>query len=331
MAASQRFPWLAFFRLLRIPNVFTAWSDTLMAFLVTQGAFPSSPAGITSLVLLLGATTGLYLGGMVLNDWFDFAEDQKLRAFRPLPSGQFSLRFAAMLGFGLLVTGVVLAVASSIVWNLTVARSSALRIEPIAVTGLLSVAIAAAVLVYNGFLKSTYIGPVSMGLCRTLNILMGMSFALPASDASPSGVFTAPQLLIAGGIGVYIAGVTWFARREESRSPRAGLVLGLAVMAMGILLLAMAPDFGALPNGRIVGANYRWLMLLVGGVVAIRCVRAIADPQPAKVQVAIKISILSLIWLDAAIALRVASFPEAFCIALLLVPALLIGRAVYST
>ena len=102
-------------------------------------------------------------------------------------------------------------------------------------------------------------------------------------------------------------------------------------MGLGILLLAMAPDFGPLPKGQILGINYRWLMLLVGGVVAIRCLRAIADPRPAKVQIAIKIAILSLIWLDAAIVLRVSGFNEAVCIALLLIPALLVGRAVYST
>lgn len=331
MPASRPFPWLGFFRLLRIPNVFTAWSDTLMAFLVAQGAFPTAPGGIAALMLLLGATTGLYLGGMVLNDWFDFAEDQKARAFRPLPSGQFSLRFAATLGFGLLFFGVMFAFAAGAVWALVPANAATFRVEYAATTGLLGAAVAGAVLAYNGFLKKTPVGPLAMGLCRTLNILMATSLIAPASDSDAGLGFTQSQLAIAGGIGLYIAGVTWFARREESQSPRAGLVFGLSVMGLGILLLAIAPDFGGLPTGRIVGANYRWLMLLVGGVVAIRCFRAIADPQPAKVQIAIKIAILSLIWLDAAIGLRVASFPEAACIALLLVPALIVGRAVYST
>lgn len=327
---SPSFPWLGFFRLLRIPNVFTALSDTLMAFLVAQGAFPNSAGGITALLLLLGATTGLYLGGMVLNDWFDFAEDQKIRAFRPLPSGQFSLGFAARLGFGLLASGVLLAVAAGVVWNIAVVKLP-VRMEAIAVTGLLGVTISAAVLVYNGLLKTTVMGPLAMGLCRTLNILMAMSLTAATTDTWQPRGFSYAYLAIAGGVGLYIAGVTWFARREETRSPRAGLLFGVAVMGLGILLLAMAPDFGPLPKGQILGVNYRWLMLLVGGVVAIRCFRAIADPRPAKVQIAIKIAILSLIWLDAAIALRVSGFNEAICIAILLVPALLVGRAVYST
>jgi 4-hydroxybenzoate polyprenyltransferase len=331
MSAPQRFEWLAFFRLLRLPNVFTAWSDVLMGFLVAQGAFPTSVGGLISLGLLVGATTGLYLGGMVLNDWFDFAEDQKARSFRPLPSGKFSLRFAATLGFGLLIIGVVFAASAGVVWKMLVIRGTSSNLVAVAPPAVLGVAIAIAVLAYNSFLKKTLVGPISMGLCRTLNILLGMSLVSPLDTGWSSLVFSAPQLVLAAGIGVYIAGVTWFARREEIQSPRVGLLFGFVVLALGVLLLAMAPDFGVLPTGRIVGPQYRWLMLLVGGVVGARCLRAIADPQPSKVQMAIKIAILSLIWLDAAIALRVSSFQEALCIALLIVPAMLVGRAVYST
>ena len=331
MSGSRQFEWLALFRLLRLPNVFTAWSDVLMGFLVCQGAFPTNIGGLVSLSLLMGATTGLYLGGMVLNDWFDFEEDQQSRKFRPLPSGKFSLQFAATLGFGLLVLGMILAISAAVSWQVLAVRQEAFAAASIGKTAVLSVTVAAAVLSYNGLLKKTLVGPVSMGLCRPLNILMGMSLASLNREYASVATFTYPQLLIATGIGVYIAGVTWFARREESRSSRIGLIFGFSVMAIGVLLLALAPSSGPLPPGRIVGAQYGWLLLLVGGVVGARCLRAIANPTPAKVQIAIKIAILSLIWLDAAIALRVSSFQDALCIALLIVPALLIGRAVYST
>ena len=112
MNSQPRFEWLAFFRLLRLPNVFTAWSDVLMGFLVAQGAVPRDTQGLATIALLLAATSGLYLGGMVLNDWFDYEEDKKARAFRPLPSGKFTLRFAATLGFGLLFFGVLFAASA---------------------------------------------------------------------------------------------------------------------------------------------------------------------------------------------------------------------------
>jgi hypothetical protein len=62
-----------------------------------------------------------------------------------------------------------------------------------------------------------------------------------------------------------------------------------------------------------------------------RCGTAALDPRPEKVQVAVKHSILSLIWLDAATALAVAGPAYGIAIAALLIPALLLGRWVYST
>ena len=58
---------------------------------------------------------------------------------------------------------------------------------------------------------------------------------------------------------------------------------------------------------------------------------AALDPRPEKVQAAVKLSILSLIWLDATMAVAVAGPAYGIAIAALLVPALLLGRWVYST
>ena len=62
-----------------------------------------------------------------------------------------------------------------------------------------------------------------------------------------------------------------------------------------------------------------------------RCASAAIDPVPEKVQAAVKQSILSLIWLDAATALAVAGPLYGVAIAALLIPALVLGRWVYST
>jgi hypothetical protein len=62
-----------------------------------------------------------------------------------------------------------------------------------------------------------------------------------------------------------------------------------------------------------------------------RCFTAVLDPTPERVQAAVKHSILSLIWLDAAVALAVAPWHDAIAVAALLIPALLLGRWVYST
>jgi hypothetical protein len=75
-----------------------------------------------------------------------------------------------------------------------------------------------------------------------------------------------------------------------------------------------------------------WLLLaLLMFTVLRRGGTAAMDPTPKKVQAAVKHSILSLIWLDAATAIVVAGPAYGIAIALLLIPALLLGRWVYST
>lgn len=334
MHSSPKFPWLPFFRLLRLPNVFTAWSDALMGVVAAAGALQTSSQGLAVLFFLIVATSGLYLGGMVLNDWFDVEEDRRARAFRPLPSGVFSLRFAATLGFGLLALGVLCASIAGVIASQS--KESAAFSTAGLIPGVFSIALVGTILAYNGGLKATWFGPLAMGGCRLLNVMMAAAVgnALASTDAATTPNFfgvTAPQAALAAGIGVYIAGVTWFARREEGQSPRGGLTWGLTVLLAGIVLLGLAPDFGNLPIGRISTSQFRWLLLLIAGVVAARAARAIAAPEPAKVQITVKVAILTLIWLDAAIALRTGNLYEAMLIAALIAPALIIGRAVYST
>jgi hypothetical protein len=62
-----------------------------------------------------------------------------------------------------------------------------------------------------------------------------------------------------------------------------------------------------------------------------RCGVAAVDPNPENVQAAVKHSILSLIWLDAATAAATAGPAYGVAIAVLLVPAIVLGRWVYST
>ena len=69
----------------------------------------------------------------------------------------------------------------------------------------LSLCLVAAILLYDGPLKRTWAGPAMMGLCRFLNVLLGVS----VSGATPW-----PGWHLAFVVGLYVAGVTWFARTE---------------------------------------------------------------------------------------------------------------------
>ena len=57
----------------------------------------------------------------------------------------------------------------------------------------------------------------------------------------------------------------------------------------------------------------------------------VVDPRPRRVQAAVKQSLFSLIVLDAAVCLLVCPWPYALGVLALLLPAILLGRWVYST
>ena len=138
------------------------------------------------------------------------------------------------------------------------------------------------------------------------------------------------ELLAAAGIGIYIVGVTWFARSEAGTSRRWMLLTAMLVMSGGAVALGAS---ALLVTVRLrVDPQLYWLLLaLLMFSVLRRCGTAAFDPVPEKVQAAVKHSILSLIWLDAATTLAVAGPVYGIAVAALLIPALVLGRWVYST
>jgi len=301
---------VGYLQLVRLPNVFTAVADVLMGFLFTHATFAPGAAWI--LGLLIAASVLLYMAGMVLNDVFDVEVDTRERPKRPIPSGRVSLSTARWVGWQLLVAGAIAG------W-LAGYRSGDLR------PGLVATALAACVLLYDAGLKKTLAGPLGMGACRTLNVLLGMSLS-----AQP---WQAEHALVAGAIGVYIAGVTWFARGEADRSRRAHLAGGMLVMLAGVGLLSLLPGWSDRILPLIQQQPMRWglLMIIVGLIIMRRCLWAITNPTPARVQATVKQSLISLVILDAAVAFAVRGPLGALAVLVLLVPMMLLGARFYST
>jgi 4-hydroxybenzoate polyprenyltransferase len=298
----------AYLQLLRLPNVFTAAADILLGFLFTHETLQPWP----HFALLLAASICLYLAGMVLNDYFDREQDARERPFRPIPSGRVSVTAAKRLGLGLLAGGVLSA---------CIATGLTADARPAVVATLL----AATMVAYDSRLKHTWFGPLAMGGCRTLNVLLGMSL----SDEP----WQAINFVAAAGIGVYIVGVTIFARTEARASARAQLGLGLVVLLVGIALLSSLPEWATGREWPEIHVPPRWYLFwtLIGGLIGWRCLRAIVDPAPGQVQAAVRNCIFALVILDAATCLAVQDRIWALVILALLLPMTILGRWIYST
>lgn len=301
----------AYLELIRAPNLFTAMADVAMGFLFVHAT--GAPGRPWLLAPLLLASTLLYASGVVLNDVFDFATDSQLRPERPLPSGRIALPAARRLGWTLLLLGTATACLSAPLVG---------HFRPAVVAGLL----AACILLYNAGLKRTPLGPLAMGACRMLNVLLGMSAATAA--------WQTPHWLVAAGIGIYVGGVTWFARTEATRSSRLRLAPATAVMLLGIALLFVAfpgPAGGPAPLPTEPPENWALLMLILAALIGWRCFRAVLDPSAPRVQATVKLCILWLVVLDAAVCYAVGAPAWAAMILLLLLPAMLLGRWIRLT
>jgi 4-hydroxybenzoate polyprenyltransferase len=291
-------------QLVRLPNLPSALSNICLGAVAT-GALPQRwlPFG-----LLLLSSACLYCGGMVWNDYFDIEQDKKERSFRPLPSEKISLGEAARLGAVLLAAGVLFAAVAG--WALSQLDPAARAKTPI----VLAVCLVVAIFLYNGGLKRTWCGPISMGLCRFLNVLLGVSAS--GSLPWPRG----PHLALV--VGLYVAGVTWFARTEARLSSQAMLRGAAAVMLLSLVLALMLPV--PLKAGES-SPLFPYLLVTFGFVVGLPVCQAIADPVPSRVQAAVKRCLMGLIALDAILATGVVG-ATGLVILLLLAPAVYLNR-----
>ena len=290
-------------RLLRLPNVFTALSDIALGVLVTVHFFPDAAGEWPRLLALFLASGCLYCSGMVFNDFFDLAEDRRDRPFRPLASGRVSTTAALLIGIGLMSLGCAAGYF---------AGTHAL---------ILAGSLCGLVLSYDGWLKRTPFSPVAMGSCRFANVLLGLSL-LPIEAFSWEA-----RLHLAAAVGVYIVGVTLFARTEERTSRRGQLLFGAAIILAGLVAGLMMPLH--LEPGGSTNA-YPLLMVAFGFIVGLPVERAVRNPSPGHVQAAVKRLILGLVLLDAVLAVGLVGW-HGLLIVLLLPPGLWLGKWVYST
>jgi 4-hydroxybenzoate polyprenyltransferase len=319
MALQPMATFRTYAQLVRLPNLFTAFADVALGGLaVLAAATPGElwpgvgqfRAWWPACVLLFAASGCLYSAGMVWNDFFDVEQDRRERPFRPIPSGRVSRPRAALLAGLLSVCGIALAALAG--W-----RGDGYQKTPL----LLSLVLLATILAYDSILKRTWVGPLAMGSCRFLNVLLGLSLATEV------GMSWGLRLYLAFVVGLYIAGVTWFARTEARQSSKNALAGAGAVMLLALILAVVVP-VGVEPGTS--SPLFPYLLVVLAFWVGLPAGRALETPTPKNVQTAVKRALFGLVVLDAILATAVAG-TVGLVILLLLVPGLLLGRWIYST
>ena len=280
-----------YLRLVRIPNVVIAVADVVAGYLYAGG---QARDGLLLLVLTL-ASACLYAGGAALNDVCDAEQDLRERPERPIPSGRIARRTALRLAVGLLVMGIALAGTVS-------ARA-----------GAISLLLVLSIVLYDSVLKSTPTAPGLMGLCRALNLSLGMSLA-PV-------VWTTGHILPLGLMGLYVTSVTIYARTEAGKSSRVRLIgatLGVCIAVVGLVGLRFV----------VIGVHDEYLLLVALLIVLIgyRGFRAVAQRNPDRVQQAVKTFVLSIVIFDACLTWSARGLVAGLSIGALLVPTMLLGR-----
>ena len=305
---------IGYLRLVRLPNVFTAFADILAGYAIMHALYPESDPGIKPLLLLCGASAAMYLSGMAFNDIADRDEDAEVRPNRPIPSGQVSLKGALACALLLMVLGIGLSYTVS-AWSLK-----------------FSIMLAAAILQYDFNSKRSvktgaFMGPLVLGICRFLNVHLGLSVNPAYGTIFETSSFMNVPWAPAFAMGIYAAGLTAFSAQEEEGKKNSAILLGWVLCFAGILIAALS-------SSRLAWIALSPLALLL--LFLTRRLRSLGTPGAARDLV--RAGVMGVCVLDAGMILGFASSNEAYATALndlwpwaagcvaLLIPGLLLGK-----
>ena len=212
----------AWMRLLRISNAPTVVTGSLVGAAIGASTMPGSAIPVLPMTLVASGTTLLYMGGMVMNDYFDQPIDRRERPGRPIVSGQVRESSALLLAVTLIAAAVLLLSAASsnaIPWMLL---------------------LVSCVTAYNLLHRSAIAGPALMACCRALvpTIAAVACSHNQQPDWNLLGFFALP-------LGVFTLGISIAARNEASLEAAQSDDMLLSVAASMVAVAAVLP-FGAI-------------------------------------------------------------------------------------
>ncbi len=270
---------------MRPANIVTSVADVL-AGIAISGYFLLGDQEFLPVFLLCLSTIGLYGGGIVFNDVFDADLDRIERPERAIPSGAISKKEATLLGIVLLCIGMFAAFAFSL-------RS-----------GIIAFLILVFALVYNKFSKHyAFLGPLNMGVCRGMNLLLGVSIV----SISLQSLYLLGLIPL-----IYIFSITMISQGEVHGSSKKKLYAGafLYEIVIGAILYAAFLQQNIFYSALFV-VLFAWMIFKP-------LFAAIKDPIGKNIGKAVKAGVISLILMDAAWAAAYGQIFFAMLIAMLL-------------
>jgi len=256
-----------YLRLMRPANLPTAMAD-IFAGIAIAGVVLETPWLI--FVYLVFAATFLYAGGVVLNDVFDYKLDKIERPERPIPSGVVPLKSAAIFGTVLLGIGIVFAFLVSVT------------------SGSLALILAGAIVLYDAIAKKNgFFGPLNMGICRGLNLLLGMSVVGTILDLKYAIIPI-----------IYIFAITLISRGEVHGNNKKHLVLA-AALYICVIVLVLKFQFNRMQE--IILESIPFLVLF-SYLIFKPLYNAYKSNTPENIKKAVIAGVLSIVVLDAAMA-----------------------------
>jgi 4-hydroxybenzoate polyprenyltransferase len=264
-----------YLQLTRPANLPTAAADVLAGVTIaglfkpevyTQGLPMEMIAKLLGLML---ATVCLYAGGVVFNDYFDRKLDAVERPERPIPSKIVPEHRAALFGAVLFLIGLTAAFAVHIL------------------CGLLAGALIFCILLYNAIAKHYIVfGPLNMGLCRGLNLLLGMA------------VFARLEYWQLAIIPmVYIAAITLISQGEVRGSNRRNIGIAAFLYAGVVLAIGFFSFHKSFNFVQVIPFLMLFAVLLFKPLI-----KAYQQNTPSNIKGAVKAGVLSIIVLDASLA-----------------------------
>jgi 4-hydroxybenzoate polyprenyltransferase len=296
--------------LVRLPNIFSAVSNILPGYFTIVTAVSSSFINTNILVGLMISSSLLYLAGVVFNDYFDIEIDKKERPTRPLPSGKISKRKALTIAILSIITANVLSLAIS--WTSFI------------VVAILTIIIIA----YDCRLKhNTITGPITMGLARFVNVILGASPAFPMLLLSGVSI---KMLLFAGtSLFLYVVAISILSKIEVSgKATNVIIAFSFSIVFVVIASIAIAGIIGIFQAAAF--ANLALFSIIM--IITFRPIlRGLDNLTPGDIQNIIKNMIISIIILDSVFVSGIIGLNYGLATLLLIIPSILLARKLYLT